>query len=97
MFYSATDKLIYQPPIGPALDPLVVHRKLVKESGGRINEWIAGLDDTDPIRVVEAEESLAHLSRTVFGLQAFDQPDGRTDAQALGLLEHYLRYAEGKG
>lgn len=96
MFYSPTEKLIYNPPIGPPLDPLAIHRKLVRESGGRVNEWIAGLD-ADPVTAAESEEMLVGLARKVFDLKPFTDPTGHTDSQAMGLLEDYLRYAEGKG
>lgn len=97
MFYSATDRLIYASPLGGSFDPLAVHRRLVRESGGKINDWITDLSSPDPLVVAEAEERLVPLSRAVFGLKPFDAEGGHTDGQAMGVLEDYLRYAEGKG
>lgn len=97
MFYSATDRIIYKSPVGPSLDPLAVHRKLVRESAGKVNEWIADLNTDNALLVAEAQEQLVALVRSVFGLKPFTEPDGHTDSQAMGLLEDYLRYVEGKG
>ena len=96
MFYSPTDRLIYNPPLGPPLDPLTVHRSLVRLSAGKINDWIADWSADDLLVRSAAEDRLVALARQTFGLKPFVEPDGHSDSQALAVLEHYLEFCQGK-
>lgn len=96
MFYSPTERLIYVNPLNASYDPLAIHRQLVRQSIGKVNEWIANWNADDPLIRAEAEEQLVVLSRSVFNLKPITDADGHSDSQSLAILEHYLRYAEGK-
>lgn len=94
--YSATEKLIYTSASGTQYDPLQLHRQLTLLSGGKVNDWTADWNSADGVVRAEAETQLVLLSRTVFGLKPFNDPDGHSDSQAIALLEHYLSYCQGK-
>lgn len=97
MFYSATERQIYRSPLMQDFDPLALNRSLIKESKGEINQWLKGWVSEDPLLVAECEELLVKTARKVFGLKAFTEPNGHSDSQALAVLDHFLRYCEGKG
>lgn len=96
MLFDADDKLIYISPDNRKFDPLAIYHRLILESKNKINEALDAWQGEDEMLAADAGESLALLSRSVFGYGSFADT-GVTDSTVLKTLRHYLEWIEGKG
>lgn len=88
------DKFIYTLPDGSRnYDPLVLRRRLLLQSKGKLNEWIALYNDAveEADRLV-AEEGLVAAARFAFELRPVSEGGGITDAVVLEYLSHFLEW-----
>lgn len=88
---------LYVSPDGTRYDPLALYRKLLIQSGNRINDLLTDWQGEDPLKAALAEDTLVAVTRAAFALKPFDDPEGVTDRHVLDTLAHYLEYTEGKG
>jgi hypothetical protein len=109
MHFEDYEKLIFTPTGSiKAFDPLALERALRKASDNRLGKLIetwklVNSDEGDisergqyekAMASDEAEEQLANIARTAFGLEPFP---GCTDAVALEYLCEYLDWCKKKG
>jgi hypothetical protein len=98
MFYTATERLVYESPTKAKYDPVALHRKLVLAAGGKLNDWLAtwGDEAAAEVDVAKAEEGLVAAARAALALTPFGDGTGHTDRDAIDALCHFLEWCEGK-
>ena len=101
--YPTEQKLIYTSPANKKYDPLVIYRKLILNSQGKINEHLSNWRATDSGNTPEnqvisaySESELVNISRATFELKPFDEGKGDFDSTALDILCHYLEWTAKK-
>lgn len=96
---SVENLYVYQCPVFEDFhDPLFVRRELFLRSENRINEWLDAQASEDLAVALPAQAALLAVAREVFRLPPIDRATGHgvPDEQALNVLQHFLRWVEGK-
>ena len=89
---------VYQCPVFEDWhDPLFVRRELFIRSQYRINDLLEAQRSDDPTVALPAQGEIIDIARAVFKLPPIDSfGNGVPDEQALAVLDHFLRWQEGK-
>lgn len=100
MFFSDTDRAIYECPVTQQkLDPLAVKRHLIISTNNRFNALVREMSAEDERVRVAAEGELARAGRAAFNLTPLDPRTGKgtLDAVVLEAVTAFTKWLTKKG